>query len=460
MSTPPTLPGLGEPGPQRRNRHLLGWSELRVLVYLAWRNVWRNKLRSALTAGGMVVGLTLMIAYVALMDGMFRQMVSFATDVTVGDIQVHRQGYLDDQDLYALVPWGLVKHLEQTTPYAYAPRLYAAGLASAGESSSGALLEGIDPQAERDVTTLYKRIREGRFDLSGSRTVYPRGPKEPSVPEYPVVVGYNLAKNLQLHVGSELVLITQAADGSIGNGLFEVRGILNSVDPAFDRMGVLMSLKAFNSIMFITGGVHELAVHIGNDDPLDVARDAIAASVADWPGHATLTKSDGGPVRVRTWRQINPDLSSMVNSSAVIMYIFAVIVFAISAMGILNTMLMATYERRHELAILLALGMGRGAMMLMVLLEAVYLTFVGAVAGCAAGSALAWYLQVYGFDTSRWMAQGLDFLGVVMEPVYYAHLKPEHLVISVVLLLVTNLVAAVLPSWRTARLRPAHALHE
>jgi putative ABC transport system permease protein len=460
VNPPPRPLAAGEPpARQAHARAHLGWSGWSVLCFLAWRNLWRNRLRSLLTAGGMVAGLTLMIAYLALIDGMFRQMVGFATDIRLGHIQVHRQAYLDDQDLYALLPWGLVRHLEQTTPYAYAPRLYAAGLASAGDSSSGALLEGIDPLAEVQVTDLPKRIRSGRFDLEGSRQVFPRGPKEPAVPEYPVVIGYNLARNLQLHVGSELVLITQAADGSIGNGLFEVRGVLNSIDPAFDRMGVLMSLDAFNSLMFITQGVHELAVHVYDVGRLDAARDDIAAAVADWPGSAALAKGPGGAVRVQTWKQINPELNDMINSSEVVIYMVAVIVFVIAAMGILNTMLMATYERRQELAILLALGMGRGAMMAMVLLEALFLGIFGTLAGCATGSALAWYLQVYGMDLSRWMPQGLDFLGVIMEPVYYGHLRPQNLVISSVMLLATSLLAALVPSWRTTRLNPARALH-
>jgi ABC-type lipoprotein release transport system permease subunit len=149
-------------------RRRLGLNALWVLVFLAWRNLWRNRLRSLLTAGAMVVGLTLMIGYMALIDGLFRQMVGFATDIAIGHIQLHRQAYIDDQDLYAVLPLGLVEHLERTTPYLYAPRSYAAGLASAGDSSSGALLKGVEPGQEVEVTDLHRRLRRGTFDLRGS----------------------------------------------------------------------------------------------------------------------------------------------------------------------------------------------------------------------------------------------------------------------------------------------------
>jgi putative ABC transport system permease protein len=442
-----------------RRRHGLGLGTLRILVFLAWRNLWRNRLRSSLTVGGMVVGLTLMIAYLALMEGLFRQMTGFATNISIGHIQVHRQAYIHDQDLYALLPWSLVNYLEQNTPYDYAPRLYAAALASAGESSSGALLKGIDPQREVLVTDLYRRIRRGAFELTGVRQVYPRGRNEPPVPEYPIVIGYNLARNLQVDVGSELVLITQAADGSIGNGLFLVRGVLAPVDPTFDRMGVLLSIDAFNSLMFIDGGVHELAVNVGDPGTIDTAHAELERAVRAWPGRAMLEADGGGPIVVRTWAQINPELHGMLVNSKALIYIVAVIVFVIAAMGILNTMLMATYERRHELAILLALGMGRGAMMLMVLLEGLFLACFGALVGSGTGVALALYLQVYGFDWSRWLPEGLDLMGVVMDPVYYGHLRLEHVLISVAMLLGTTLVAVLVPSWRTGRLQPARALH-
>jgi len=464
MSQPAVPPDAGAaagapvpPAPSRRAWLVPG--ALRILCFLAWRNLWRNKLRSVLTAGGMVAGLTLMIAYLALMEGLFRQMTGFATNISIGHIQVHRQAYIDDQDLYALLPWELVEHLEQVTPYDYAPRLYAAALASAGEHSSGALLKGIDPRREPLVTDLHRRIRRGTFDLGGSRDAYPRGGNQPPVTLYPVVIGRNLARNLQVDVGDELVLITQAADGSIGNGLFEVRGVFGAIDPAFDRMGVLMSLEAINSLMFIEDGVHELAVHVSDVGALDAARGEIAAAVAAWPGDTALEQDPGGPVRVRTWKQINPELNDMLVSSQSVIYVVAIIVFVIAAMGILNTMLMATYERRYELAILLALGMGRGAMMLMVLLEGLFLACFGSLLGSATGITLSIYLQVYGFDYSRWLPEGLDFLGVVMDPVYYGYLRPQHVLISVAMLLATTLVAVLLPSWRTARLNPARALH-
>ncbi len=455
---PPRVPGEERSG-LRALRGTLG-----MISFLSWRNLWRNRLRSALTVGAMVVGMTLMIAYLALMEGFFRQMTGFATQISIGHLQIHREEYIQNQDLYSLVPWKLLDHLRETTTYRYTPRIYAAGLASAGDASSGVLLKGIDPASEPGVTQLHLRLRKGQFALHDTHQAFPHGVDGEPVPVYPVIIGPQLARNLQVDLGAELVLITQAADGSIGNGLFQVRGILAPIDPAFDRMGVLMSLEAINALMFLAGGVHELAVSTGDGLALEEAREFVARSISAWEtaqprGDPPAPQSQDDPLRVRTWMEINPTLHNTISSSEAVIYIVAVIVFLIAAMGILNTMLMATYERRHELGLLRALGMRRGAMMAMVLLEAFFLAVLAALAGAGTGSALAWYLEVQGWDYSRWLPEGMDLLGVVIDPVFRGYLLPEHVWISVAMMTVTSLLAALLPSWRTARIEPARVLH-
>ncbi len=131
----------------------------RVLIFLAWRNLWRNRLRSAVTLAMMAVGLMMMIVTAALQEGLIRKFVGYATDLRLGHIQLHRQAFIDDQDLYALLPSGLVAHLGATTGHAFAPRVYAAGLASSGDASRGVLLRGIDPMLEPRVTSLHTHLR-------------------------------------------------------------------------------------------------------------------------------------------------------------------------------------------------------------------------------------------------------------------------------------------------------------
>ena len=192
---------------------------LPTLVFMAWRNIWRNPVRSALTVGALAGSLVLLILYLALVGGMTRQMVEHATDLSIGHLQVHRQAFIDDQDLYATLPWSYLTPIEAVpTGIHVAPRLYASALASAADTSYGVLIKAVDPDREARVTRLLGAIRAGSADLGLA------APGANGLPRHKVLLGAQLAKNMKLQPGDELVLVTQAADASIGNALYRGRG--------------------------------------------------------------------------------------------------------------------------------------------------------------------------------------------------------------------------------------------
>jgi ABC-type lipoprotein release transport system permease subunit len=427
-----------------------------TLAFLAWRNLWRNPVRSGLTAGAMVAGLALMIVVAALTEGVLRKFVSAATELNLGQLQIHRRAFVDDQDLFAVLPPGLIAHLARETGFALSPRAYAAALASSSERSTGVLLKGIDPEREGRVTTLHRHVWEGAFELGRWREPG-RALAEMDIPVYTVVIGTQLARALGVEVGDELVLITQAADGSIGNGLFRVGGVLGPVEPAFDRMGVLLSLEAYQSLMFLEEGVHEVAVSAGAAQQFGEAQRALQAAVATWPGE--LPDGQSGPVVVRRWDEINPGLSEMIGFSDTYMVIMIFLIFGLVALSMVNTVLMSIHERTREFGILLAMGMGRARLLGMVLLESVFLALLSAVVGGVLGVLWALHLEEDGIDFSYFLPEGFDWAGVTIEPSYGTYLLPGQVVTSVVVMLVTVLLAALIPAWRTVRLKPAEAMH-
>ena len=422
------------------------------MAFVAWRNVWRSPLRSSLTLAAMVVGLSLMIVTAALMDGMVRTMTEAATDINLGHAQIHQEGYIETQDLYALMPPALLKDLEASTPHLYAPRLYAAGLASAEDFSGGALLKAVDPSRETKVSTLFKQIRSGEFKLG--RASQPGD----EIEKYWVVIGGKLARNLRVQVGGEIVLLTQAGDGSIGNGLFLVAGILKPTEGLLDRMGVVLSMEAFQSLMAMPAGYHEFAVRMADQDIVDAEGVALRKQVSDWKG--TLPYPDNGSVKVRTWKEINPALSEAIALSSGSVFVIMFIIFSMVAMVMLNTMLMAVHERRREFGILLALGMGRMRVMGMVMLEALVLNIAAALVGSALGVLWALHLETSGLDFRDMLPDGMDWAGVTIELIYYAHLRTEHVVSGIVIMVCVMLLAALVPSWRTTRYQPAQVIHQ
>ena len=427
-------------------------NRLPILMFVAWRNIWRNPVRSILTISALAGGLVMVILYAALLEGMSRQMVKYATEISIGHIQVHRQGFIDDQDLYATLPWSYLQSIERDVPGIHvAPRLYAAGLASSGETSTGVLIKAVDPRRELAVTQMLGHVRRGEVNLRIADTT------ADGLTRYNVVIGAQLAKNMKIGPGSELVLVTQAADGSIGNALYRIAAVLKPLEPNFDRMGVLMSIEAYQQLMYLEDGFHELAVRLDDITQLDTIQTALEHKLKSLVAEQPLDELGGAPV-VRNWHQLVPAISDMLELSRTMSLIVGLIVIGLASLGMLNTMLMAVHERTHEFGILLAIGMKRGWLLLMVLFESFFLALVSALAGALIGSVIAAYFEEHGIDFSQSMPDGYDWAGMVFEPVMKGYLEPSQVLNASILMIVIAMLSSLIPSWRTVRLKPAEVM--
>ncbi|MDT8375956.1 MAG: FtsX-like permease family protein [Mariprofundaceae bacterium] len=432
--------------------HAPASSRLLILIFIGWRNIWRSPVRSMLTVAALSGSLVVVILYSALMEGMSRQMVQFATEISTGHIQVHRQAFIDDQDLYAALPWSYMQKIEQKFPAIHvAPRLYAAGLASSADNSTGVLIKAVDPQRETAVTKMLEHVRQGKPDLGVADTT------ANGLTRYNLVIGAQLAKNMKVVPGSELVLVTQAADGSIGNALYRIAAVLKPLEPGFDRMGVLMSIEAFQQLMYLHEGFHELAIKVDDSTRLEAVQRALDEHLRVLLEAEPLDELGGGPV-VRNWRQLTPAIADMLEMSSSIILIIGFIVISLASLGMLNTMLMAVHERTHEFGILLAIGMKRRWLLLMVLLESLFLALVAALAGSLTGTLIAGYFERHGIDFSHYMPDGYDWAGIVFEPVMKGYLEPMHVVNGSVLMILITMLASLLPAWRVVRLKPAEVM--
>ncbi len=394
-----------------------------------------------------------MIVYTTLIQGMSKQMINFATNISIGHLQIHRQSYINDQDIYATMPWDLLSYLEKKREYKFAPRLYGAGLGAAGKLSTGIMLKAIDPEKEQQVTTILNHVRMGKADLG---QVQHADSSDPALVIYGVVIGAQLAKNLKISPGDELIIITQAVDGSIGNGLFRVSGILKPIEPNFDRTGVLMSIPAIQSLLYLENGFHELVVSINEKDDLIERKKSLQEDVSQWSKDNEITKyKNGDPIVVRSWRDIVSSIADMLDINESIIYVIGGIMIGLASLGMMNTMLMAIHERTHEFGILLSIGMGRFWLLFMVLLESFFLSLVSAIAGGLLGIGYSLYLERYGIDLSGSLPDGVDIGGILWEPVWLGSFTPDSVFIGIIIMISIAMLASLIPSWRTVRLKPA-----
>ncbi|MFH1276887.1 MAG: FtsX-like permease family protein [Candidatus Eisenbacteria bacterium] len=403
-----------------------------TLLRHAWLNLWRNRKRTGITLAAIALNTAILVAAYSLMDGLFQRAVSYATDLIVGEGQVHAPGYRKDRSVYKSIesPETVLARAEKEGIGAVA-RSYVYGLASTGSKSAGALFWGVDPARERRVFDLAGHVDQGSFlgDKATGR----------------IVLGRKLANSLHARIGSEIVVILQAADGSLGNDLYTVAGILKASGEGFDRSAAILHIDDLQEIAVLGGRIHEIALNTrGKRTPGEIG-EAIAPAL--------------GGAEFRTWRDILPTLSDMVNLSGVAMWIFGAIFMLAGALGVMNTMLMATYERFREFGILKAIGTTPARIMRDVAAEALVLVLVSTALGAAIGLAGAWYLKVVGIDTSSW-GPTLSAAGVAFDPVWRAAISFGGVAGPVVIMWVVCVAAALYPASIAARLDPAEAIQK
>ena len=401
-----------------------------MFLRLAWRNLWRNGRRTALTLGTVVLGTAVLVVVRALMDGMGAGAVRNATDLLVGEAQVHAPGWLADRSLHQVIrDPAAVLAAADAAGVAATPRSYGYGLVAHATRSAGALFWGVDPSRERVTVGLARHVAAGQWLAT------PSGGG--------AVLGGKLARTLGVGVGDELVVVVQAADGSLGNELFTVSGILEPVGETVDRSAVILPLADWDTLFVGGGRIHEIVLngHGAMDPAAERALAARAAPAAD----------------VRTWRQLMPMLSDMLAMIDASLWIMATVFGLAAGLGVMNTMLMATWDRMPELGVLRALGTTPWQIARDVTAEALLLGALGAVLGAAVGGAGAWLLQIHGIDT-RAFAGETSIAGVPFDPIWRAQVSGGAFVQPVLAMGITCVLAALYPAVLAARLEPVRAM--
>lgn len=397
----------------------------------AWRNLWRNGRRTAINASAIAVSTAVLIFTFALLDGSMRAMERNATELAVGEAQVHAPGWLAERSMYqAIEAPERVLEAAAGQGAAAAARSMGFGLLSSGPRSAGVQIWGVDPGAEGKVGRLPQHLARGEWLPGGAAGR--------------VVLGAGLARTLGAEPGAELVAVVQAADGSMGNEVLRVVGVLEGISEGMDRSVALVDRRDFDSLFVAEGRVHEVVLSSQGE----VEAGALAAAAREAaPG-----------LDVRSWRELLPVMVNMLNIWTVARWMISLIFVVAAGLGVLNTMLMATFERTPELGLVRALGATPGRVVLDVAAEALLLGAFSAGIGAALGVGVATWAQVHGIDLSGLGAGNLSIAGVTLETTWRAHLTPGAVVQPVIVTLGVTLLAALYPAVRASRLDPVQAM--
>lgn len=413
-----------------------------ILLTMAWRNLWRNSKRSWITISAIASAFVFLIAIGGLVAGLLTQMLRSGTETMLGHIQVHDREYLPNRGLYDWIGDGSVdlpQILAEIEGYpevkAASPRVFGFALVSSGNRSQGAQLIGVDPPRERAVTQPLNQVATG--DTLNETAAHE------------VVIGVTLAKSIGLGVGDELAVVTQAADGSLGNDLYRVIGLLDIGSALLNRSLVLMHYRDLQELLALDSTqVHEIAVL--TDRPL------LATTVAERLNSSSLLPNGA---EAKSWEKLVPQLSEYLQLAEGSSWFLIVLIGLFAAFGTLNTMAMAVYERAREIGHLAAMGMRPFQILGTLLSESVFLGAVGLFLGGILGGLLNFYFSRYGLDLSRWTGE-FSLANSRVEPVMKAEWPWDQFLWSAVGLMLAVILATLVPAIRAARKDPVKALQE
>ena len=401
------------------------------LVKMSWRNLWRNSTRTNVTITAVALCIAILIIFQSLIIGLIGKAVYNTTNLVVGEVQIHAAGYLDDRSIYkSLKNVEEIRAVAKENNIGMVERSYGFGLISSGTKSAGTQFWGIDPESELKYFDFANHIDEGNFLTKTSLKK--------------VVLGNKLARSLAAELGTELVIFVQGADGSLGNELFYVTGILGNVADNIDR-GAAIILRDDFDILFSTNNlIHEIALNSKGKLEAEEIQKLMSAKAAG--------------VAVETWKELMPTIAIMTEKMSVFMLTMFSLIFTIAAsLGVMNTLVMSTYDRMKEFGIIRAIGATPWLIIRQVSLEAILLTFLASIIGTVIGLSIAIYLQVYGIDISG--KGNLAIGGIVFDPIWRASVSLKSVFLPVVLMMLTSIVASIYPASIAARIKPVEAIH-
>ncbi len=399
---------------------------------IAWRNIWRHKLRSLTVMCSVLLGISAGIYAAALMKGMLEGRFDHFIENEISHMQVHHPDFVrEPEPAYTVATEGDALQALQGLPgvSAATARLKVHGMIASANYTGGVQLIGILPEMEEATTGFSDKLMAGENLSSddGNR----------------ILIGYALAQKMKVDIGSRIVLTFQDVDQEIVSAAFTVKGFFQTISNRYDE-GVAFVPAAYLGSHLRTGrAYHEYAILAEGMDRVEDLRPGVEAL---FPG-----------MRVRSWDQLSPELSFWLEAGGVVSYAFIIIILLGLTFGLLNTMLMTVFERTRELGMLMAIGMNKRKVFALIVMETLLLAVSGAVLGLGIGYGLVRLSAKNGIDLSALsdVMRELGFSSIIIPDV-----DTTFLLLIPVMVVITALLAAVYPALKALSLNPAEAVRE
>lgn len=406
-----------------------------MILSIAWRNIWRNKLRSLVVILAVALGLFGTLFMIAISNGMVEQKISESIHNEISHIQIHNPEFIQDNSLqYPILQAASILSRAADLPgvAGITSRIKTTAMASTASTGTGIIVNGIDPGSEVKVTNIHRNVIEGDYFEKESRTPH-------------ILVSQKLATKLKARMGSKIVITIQNVRGDLVNGLFRVTGIYKTSNSMFDEPNVFV-LK--DDLAGLTGFDPSQATEIALlMEETEQTEQAVAGIEGIVPGLSVLP-----------WHILEPTLNMLSSMMDQMSFFLLAIILAAMAFGIVNTMLMSILERTRELGMLMSVGMNRKKIFAMIMLETILLSVVGTAAGVGISAVTIGATSTNGINFAAW-AEGFESMGY--SALVYPTLYPSLYATLTFMVIGTAILASIWPARKALKLKPAEAVrHE
>lgn len=401
-----------------------------MILKLAWRNIWRSKRRTAITLGMIIFAVVLSTLTMSIKQGMYENMIKSTAGDFSGYAQVHLKDFWVEKTLdYAFeVDQKMVSTIEaEKNIDGYLPRVEGFALAAMYNITKGTAVLGIDVEKEKTFTKLNERVVEGEYLLPDDESI---------------LIGSGLAKYLKIGVNDTLVLIGGGYQGRSAVGKYHIKGIVKFGSPELSKQLVFLPMKAASTFFATDGLVTSIILKTGSSDK------GIAAA-------KHLQKNLGDEYEAMNWKELNPELVNMIETDKVEGYVFMFILYLVISFGIFGTMLMMLAERKHEFGVLVAVGMKRVKLALMVWGEILILSILGSILGLICAFPVCYTFFVKPVRYGEEVAKMAEEYGI--EAVIKTSLAPGIFIEQAV---IVGLIASVIAIYPFLKLLKINAVNE
>lgn len=403
---------------------------MRLILKLAWRNIWRNKRRSILTLLAITFATFSAIAMRGVQIGTYDVNIKNAVEMFTGYIQIQKDGYQDNPSLRLSFKnnetiTGVIESVESIT--SYSERVYGNGLISYKNNSYGIMIFGINPETEAKTTKVLSKLNEGKFFTSDT--------------SYEVVLGTKLLKNLKANIGDDVVVLAQGFDGSLGNLKFRITGTIKTGSSELDGMAAIIGITTAQDLLALYGNrISAIVIQLKNLRDIEETKEKLQAAITE------------EEISVLGWEEIMPDFKQSIELDNISGLMMMLVLIIIVAFGVLNTVLMSVTERFNEFGVTLSIGMPQMKLVYLILIETIFIAVIGIFLGNIFAWGINYYIVLNPIEFSGDLSYIYEEYGFL--PRIESTLDPGIFIANSLNILVISIIASFYPLYKVFKLEP------